>query len=67
MDQTHFVGITLMVVSLGSDVIVLFLLSQRKLPPNARAVWALVILLFPALGALAFLIGASHDKHLKRL
>ena len=67
MNQAQLIGITLLVVSIGSDAIVLFLLSQKKLTRTTRTVWTMAIILFPALGALAFLIGGSHDKRARRL
>jgi len=65
MEGTNYIGIFIILTVLASEVIALFLLSRRNLPPTARAIWALVILLFPALGVIAFIITTQKDKSLK--
>jgi hypothetical protein len=37
-------------------IVVLFQLRRRKLPETARAIWAVVILVVPIVGAVAFWI-----------
>lgn len=47
----------------ASDAIALYWLSRGNIPPTARAIWALIILLFPVFGVIAFIITTRSGNH----
>lgn len=59
----NYVGLFVIFALLASDAIALYWLSRGNIPPTARAIWALVILLFPALGVIAFVITTRSGNH----
>ena len=65
MVETNFIGLTVILVLLAADVIALFWLQRRNFSSMARALWALVILLFPAVGVIAFIIATQNEKRSK--
>ncbi len=67
MEQTNYPGLVLIFTLLVCYILTLVILSRRDLPPTAKAIWALVILFFPAFGAIAFLIGKHKDRRPNRL
>lgn len=47
---------------LGLSIAALFMLRKRRLGDTARALWAILIVLVPVLGAIAFWIVSPNDE-----